>query len=269
MMLTQEEGGLTIRYQHTTTAFKGLGRFFCFLAVLVVFLWGVAARIAFSADDIPAGKIINVRGNVEVSTRTDGWTPVRVGQSLWPGNTVQTGSNGWVAILLSDETLLQLNRDGRFTLNEVSPKSGWQKLISIIPVKQILASSWYSLEKGQGWFRNKNKDIRIRIDTPTMVVGIRGTEVDIKIAPDRSGMLTVLEGTLQVQNDLGALDVREGEQVLARAFLPLTKRLILNPEDAVQWTIPLPPFFYEQRIPSHLRQAHNNIVSGRTPSISR
>ncbi|MFH1009300.1 MAG: tetratricopeptide repeat protein, partial [Candidatus Latescibacterota bacterium] len=130
------------------------------------------------------------------------------------------------------------------------------------PIKYILASSWYSLEKGEGWFRNKNKDIQIRIDTPTAVLGIRGTEVDIKIAPDLSGTLTVLEGTLQVRNDIGALDVREGEQVLARAAMPLVKRIILNPEDAVQWTIPLPPLFYEQRIPNHLRQVHADLTAG-------
>lgn len=199
---------------------------------------------------------------MEVSTHPDVWTPVKAGQSLWPGNTIQTGSNGWAAILLSDETLLQLNRNSRFTLNKVAPQSGWQRLVSITTVRHILASSWYRLEKGQGWFRNKNKDIQITIDTPTMVVGIRGTEADIKIAPDRSATLTVLEGTLQVSNDLGALDLREGEQVLARAFLPLTKQLILYPKDAVQWTIPLPPFFYEQKIPDHLRQAHSDIVSG-------
>ena len=262
MMLQQEGGGLTIRRQRTTLACRGSGRFFCVLAVLVAFLWGIAARSAFSADEIPAGKIINVRGNVEVSKQPNVWTPIKAGQLLWPGNTIQTGSDGWAAVLLSDETLLQLNRDSRFTLNEVAPTSGWQRLQSVIPVRHILASSWYSLEKGQGWFRNKNKDIQIRIDTPTVVAGIRGTEVDIKIAPDQSGTLTVLEGSLQVRNDLGALDVREGEQILARALLPLSKRLILNPEDAVQWTIPLPPLFYEQRIPNHLRQVHADLTSG-------
>jgi len=262
MMPPQEEGGLTIRYQHTTMAYRGLGRFFCVLAVLIAFLWGIAERSAFAAAEIPAGKIINVRGNVEVSANPDGWTPIKAGQLLWPGNTIQTGSDGWAAVLLADETLLQLNRNSRFTLNEAAPTSGWQRLKSVIPVRQLLASSWYRLEQGQGWFRNKNKDIQIRIDTPTAVVGIRGTEVDIKIAPDQSGTLTVLEGELQVRNDLGALDVREGEQVLARASQPLVKRLILNPEDAVQWTIPLPPLFYEQKIPNHLRQAHADLTAG-------
>jgi tetratricopeptide (TPR) repeat protein len=217
---------------------------------------------AFAADAIPAGKIVNIRGNVEVSTQADVWTPVKAGQLLWPGNTIQTGANGWAAVLLSDETLVQLNRNSRFTLTEVAPKSGWQRLAGIIPVRQMVATSWYKLEKGEGWFRNKNKDIQIRIDTPTAVVGIRGTELDIKIAPDQSGTLTVLEGSLQVRNDLGALDVREGEQVLARASLPLAKRLILNPEDAVQWTIPLPPLFYEQRMPDRLRQAHADLTAG-------
>lgn len=256
------KGGLTIRYQHTTMACMGLGRFFCVLASLLYLFYGIGIGKVFSSDEIPAGKIINVRGKVEVFTHPDGWKPAQAGQLLWPGNSIQTGRNGLAAVLLADESLLHLNRSSHFTINEVAPKAGWQKIISTTAVKHVLAASWYKLEKGHAWFRNKNKNIQIKIEIPTAILGVRGTEMDIKIAPDGSGMLTVLKGALQVRNDIGALDVREGEQLLAKASMPLTKRLILNPEDSVQWTIPLPPLFDEQRIPEHLRQAHADIVSG-------
>ncbi|MFH1155590.1 MAG: tetratricopeptide repeat protein, partial [Pseudomonadota bacterium] len=91
------------------------------------------------------------------------------------------------------------------------------------------------------WFRNKNRNISITIDTPTVTAGIRGTELNLAVGFDKTTVVSVIEGRVFASNPAGSMMAEKNETITARSGLPLEKTLLLNPADAVQWTITLPP----------------------------
>ena len=235
----------------------------------VAMLFAAAILIAFVARPCTAGpqeiagKIVHLRGQVDLySARSRSWQPARANQLLAPGDVLQTGATGWAALLLADETLLQLNRNSRFLLKKVAVKAGWDQHRGILPATAGPARSEYEVNRGEVWIRNKNKDINIKIDSPTVTASIRGTELNLRIDTDETTSLTVLEGRVQAGNDLGALEVGAREQVIARRGQPLSKSLLLTPEDAVQWTIPLPFLYDAEGIPTDVMETLQMVRTG-------
>ena len=235
-----------------------------FLTILIVLAAPllIQAGNASAADETPAGKIINFRGSVRVLADQKEWTSVKRGQAVVPGNVIQTGSDGWVSLILADETLLQLNKDSRFVLKNVAPTAGWIDKSKIAKIGAAVSGSIYNLEKGGVWLRNKNRNTSFEIKTPAVVVGIRGTEVELNVGDDETATLTVLEGKAQAGNEFGKMEVAVREQVVARPKAPLTKRILLTPEDAVQWIIPLPPLFDDRDASPEVKRAFLSLQAG-------
>jgi Flp pilus assembly protein TadD len=210
---------------------------------------GVCAWLVFgvfallSAEERSVGKIVHLRPEVEI-LRASGkiWEKAVVGRSLGPGDAVRTGPEGRAAVLMADETLLRLNGATQVTMAEVAPSAGWLSLRRIAPAAWHTLRSTYQMLRGEIWFQNKNRDAAIDIVTPRVSMGVRGTEANIRVAPDESVVLTVLEGRIKAWNDLGSLDVYAREQAVARPGEAPQKRILVTPEDAVQWVLTIPRF---------------------------
>ncbi|MEI7671335.1 MAG: FecR domain-containing protein, partial [Deltaproteobacteria bacterium] len=231
------------------------------LALVVAGIF-VAPCWVWSQENI-AGKVINVQGAVDIFSSPAGWQPAKPGRALYPGEIVRTGSDGKAAILFTDETLARLDRNSSLVIQEVAPQAWWAKLPAVRQVVSASIRSFYRLERGQLWFRNKNRDIDIQIEAPMIALGVRGTEADLRVQEDGSAKLTVLEGVVQARNSLSALDVRAGEEVVARPGEKLVKQVILSPRDAVQWTILLPPLLDDPAgLPPSLQEAQRKIIEG-------
>ncbi|MEM9255710.1 MAG: FecR domain-containing protein [Pseudomonadota bacterium] len=79
---------------------------------LAVFcLWFAFASSAFAAD----GRILDFEGDVRVNG-----APVSSGTTLLSADTIATGSDGWVTIVLADNSVLELDSDATVTLEEYS-----------------------------------------------------------------------------------------------------------------------------------------------------
>ncbi|MGB5325069.1 MAG: FecR domain-containing protein, partial [Pseudomonadales bacterium] len=152
------------------------------------------------------------------------------------GGTVVTGKRGKVALLLADESLVRLHYNSEFTLRAAAPTAGWLQRAS----RQLKSS--YELLRGELWFRNKRRETDIDIDTAHVSISVRGTEFSVE-AGEEVVLVNMLEGAIQATNAFGQLDAASGEQVIAERGKAPRKRLLLNPDDAVQWTIKLPPLF--------------------------
>jgi len=197
-----------------------------------------------------AGKIVHLKGLVETfSAQEAAWKKPAPGQFLAPGDAVRTGADGWAAILLADESLLQINRQSHLVLKQVPATAGWHQKTPVLPAGLSQKRSVYRVESGEIWLRNKNAAAAIEIQTPTVSAGVRGTELDLSVAPDLSVTLTVLEGRVGAWNERESLELARGEQLVARPGQPLVKRLLVSPEDAVQWTIPIPPLLDYRDLP--------------------
>ena len=80
----------------------------------------------------------------------------------------------------------------------------------------------------------------LTIQTPSAAAAVRGTEIDLRIGPSNETVLTVVEGSADFSNPQGAILVNAGEEGTAIPGQAPTKRVILNPEDAVQWALYYP-----------------------------
>ncbi len=177
-------------------------------------------------------KVLSVQGTVEVSMSP--WVPATVNQILSPGASIRTGAQSRAVILLADETQIKLNSNSQMVIREVRQASN---LLTRVAATAARDQSSLSLLKGEAWFRSKLKPVNAQVGTPAVTAAIRGTEFNILVADDGETVATVLEGVVDMRNDQGFVLVNAREQGRARVGQAPTKTVILNPEDAVQWTL--------------------------------
>jgi len=234
-----------------------------FLSVFFLLSFLLASYSISFADVIPAGKIIKFKGQVQV-VRAGNQTaePASAETGLNIGDTIHTGSDGSASILLSDESMIQLNKNTDFVLKEVEQKAGWLKMRKV-GAKLKGNPSVYQLNKGEAWIRNKDKDASFEVKSPTSVAGIRGTDLDMKVELDGTSTLTVMEGLVLVKNEFGSVDVNAGEQAVAKPGQAPRKVVLVTPEDAVQWTVTIPRLIdTKQIVDSGVLNAYNKLMNG-------
>ena len=147
-------------------------------------------------------------------------------QDLFVQDRVHTLSRSRAAILFKDETQVRLNANAELAVRSLSDRKG--------------SSSVMELLQGEGWFRTKNPSSDLHVATPGATAAIRGTEINLRVVGPEETILTVVEGNVEFSNDQGSITVNTGEEAIARKGQAPIKRLILSPEDAVQWVIYYP-----------------------------
>ena len=201
-------------------------------------VWLFLCLLSFSgsaaAQTPVAGKALSVRGPVE--WEHPAWSDVVPNQVLDVGTHVRTGDAGRAVILLVDETQLKINADTDLRLTSVkAPTTLFQRVAQTAGRSQ---ESVMAVSKGQVWLRaTTNKPTDVKITTPAVTAAIRGTEFDLRVGPDGESIITVLDGSVDMSNAQGAVLVMSGEQGRALPGQAPTKTLLVNPLDAVQWTI--------------------------------
>jgi len=180
-----------------------------------------------------AAKILSVQGQVEVEQSP--WGPAEAGQILYAGNRIRTGPNSRAALLLADETQVKLSENSELELRAVRPASNL--LVRLAQAGAQADQSVLNMGRGRAWLRSKKTPAAVSIGTPSVTAAIRGTEFDIQVADDGETTATVVEGVIDFFNDLGTVSLNPGEQGRCRIGEAPTKTVILNPEDAVQWTL--------------------------------
>ncbi len=195
------------------------------LAILLVVLPGTVT----AAEDAQ-GKIVSLQGRVERQPASvPSWSLARILQQLFVADKVRVREQSRAAILFVDESQVRLNAGAELTVKSVKEPGG--------------SSSLFELAQGEGWFRTKNPASGMSVSTPAATAAIRGTEINVRVAPDGETVVTVVEGTVELSNTAGSLRVTGGEEATVRPGQMPTKRTILNPRDAVQWVLYYPTDF--------------------------
>jgi tetratricopeptide (TPR) repeat protein len=200
------------------------------------------------ASDILVCRLLNPQGTVSVlPSGKDSWEGALNGRDLFAGDSIKTGSDSRVAVLCIDETQLKLNENTLVVLKSAtpSPRMG----VAVPASQEETGASLYEVREGEIWLRNKNDKARFEVHTPAVTVAIRGTEFNLKV--DRTGAtnLVLLEGRLTMANSQGQVDLDPGEEGFAEVGMAPVKRVILQPKDAVQWSLYYPGIFSYRDIP--------------------
>jgi tetratricopeptide (TPR) repeat protein len=204
------------------------------------------------ASDIPAGRLVSYQGDVAILPEgKTSWEGAQNGRDLFAGDSVKTGQDSRASILCVDETQLKLNGNTVVVLKSSAPSA--RMGIAVPAAERAAGVSLYEVPAGEVWLRNKNEKTRFEVQTPAVTAAIRGTEFNLKV--DRAGAtsLVLLEGKLTLANAQGQIELDPGEEGYARVGQAPVKRVIVQPADAVQWSLYYPGIFSCRDIPLDAR----------------
>ncbi len=181
---------------------------------------------------------MSIVGTAEV-LRQERWQSVSLHEALQPGDVVRTGPGSRLAVLLADGSQLKVNAESRLALKQVASPTRH--------VAREMMSSLLRLFSGEIWVRSLGEPLEIK--TKAVTSTIRGTELNLAIEPADATRLTVVEGVVEFRNPQGSVLVAAKEQAIAKPGETPRKVVIINPRDAVQWTLYYPPLIdYRQVI---------------------
>jgi hypothetical protein len=139
------------------------------LLAMLVLMTAVPA----AAQPAPAGRIKLVSGEAFV-VRQNGSSPAQVGDQVFVADAVRTGNQGRVAITLKDDTRIAIgpNSDVRLSSFEFAPSEG-RFALTLRVARGLLAYV-------SGRIAKLSPD-STRLETPSALVGIRGTRLVIQV----------------------------------------------------------------------------------------
>jgi len=157
--------------------------------VLVAIL--VSLRPA-AANETPVGEITEIKGPVDV-VRDDGCrVRAEKGTALFPGDQVITGEGGRAGFSLKQGDQFRLGEDAHVSIDELSGP----EVEDHRPILQLaLGYLWSRIQKLRG------EPCGTVIHTPTAVLGVRGTEFETVVALDATSIVTVDDGTVEVETE--------------------------------------------------------------------
>jgi tetratricopeptide (TPR) repeat protein len=183
----------------------------------------IAASLLAQAQPAPpaAAEIVSLQGKGDYREGDSAeWRPAKVKQVIAPNQFVRTTQpHSKMALLLADQT--------QMTLEGVS-------FAQLKPPDAAPRRSIIEFGQGKGRFQTKTPTKDFKVGTPTGLAAIRGTEWLVEVEEGRSAF-TVVEGEIEISNDLGALLVGADEQgILERGKAP-SKRRVQDARERVQW----------------------------------
>ena len=131
---------------------------------------------AFAQQSSPAGRIKVVSGSAFI-VRSGGTIPAEVGQIVFESDSLRTGDDGRLGITLDDDTRLSLGPGSEVRLNSFSyaPAQGSVGLaMSFLRGIAVYVSGQIA----------KLAPDSVRLETPSAIVGVRGTSLALHVVPE-------------------------------------------------------------------------------------
>jgi tetratricopeptide (TPR) repeat protein len=218
------------------------------LTLVLFAFWVLPDSPPARAEAPMVAKLISLQGQVAVSRASDPrWKPARIGQPLEAGDSVRTGPASSASILCVDESQIRLNENTIVILKSIAPSF---RLQPVTPAKgQPPPASRYEVPQGEIWLRNKHEKFHFELETPAVTAIIRGTELNIKVQRNGATRVILLEGNVCIANPQGEVCLRPGEEGYALPGQKPTKRLLVEPTDAVQWVLYYPGIISYRDLP--------------------
>jgi len=142
-----------------------------FVAVLIVMLSVLGGGLPASAQEI-IGTVRNSAGKATI-TREGRVLPASEGTKLFAGDTLSTGSDGSLGVILRDDSTLSLGPESSFAIQKFlfSPAEGKFGLL----VRLTRGTMAYL-----SGLIGKLSPESVHIETPTASIGVRGTRFAVK-----------------------------------------------------------------------------------------
>lgn len=137
---------------------------------------GKKSVVPASANPI-AARLFNAEGQAMVTPMGGPSRPLKVGDPVYRGDTVESAAPGFATLVFSDETRVVLSAGSRYMMTTYRYKANAPDSGSMIT--DLIKGG---LRVVSGLF-GKRKPLQVKFDTVTATVGIRGTNFDLVCAP--------------------------------------------------------------------------------------
>jgi Flp pilus assembly protein TadD len=196
---------------------------------LLLFIWVVPTAFSQSGStNSPPGQniLIEAEGTVEgMRYGVDKWFPAHTNQVFNIGDKVRTGLKSRAAVRLSNQSILRLNK---LTTIEIQAPAQEAK-------RTIL-----DLKSGAAYFYNREQPGETTFRTPTASGAIRGTEFHLAVDDAGKTVLTLIDGAVDLRNELGQVTLVSGEQGVVEAGKAPRKTAMLDAFNIIQWALYYP-----------------------------
>jgi tetratricopeptide (TPR) repeat protein len=202
-----------------------------FLVVMVWLYTGFPLALLAKECDETIALALSVQGQVE-RLHADGaaWMPVHLNQIFCAGDLIRVGAKSRASLKLYNETLLRLSE---YTSVRLAGPS-------------MDGTTWLGLLKGIAHFISRVRH-KFQVETSYINAGIEGTEFILSTRSDHS-ILTVLEGRVKANNIWGEVRLKGGQKAVAYSGKAPRIESVVDPLDAVQWTLYYPPLIENESL---------------------
>jgi len=196
------------------------------LAVLLSMLLVLLPVFTGNSAGTNAAVLMSAEGKVENQTAGNvSWRPAVVNQILKVKDGLRTGWKSQAAVRLSDLSILRLNQ---LTTIQIQPPGPTNK------------NTVLDIQRGIGYLYNREQPGETEFRTPLASGAIRGTEFIIEVAAEGVTTVTLIDGIVELSNDLGSISLKSGEQGLVEPGQAPRRTAVLNAINLVQWALYYP-----------------------------
>ncbi len=170
--------------------------------------------------------LLTAEGKVE-SLRLGGaaWKPAETNLVLHLRDQLRTLFKSRATVRLADQSVLRLNQ---LTTIEIEPPAG--------PAPRAVLD----LKNGAAYFYNRERGGETQFRTPQASGAIRGTEFHLAVDETGKTVLTLLDGEVDLRNDLGEVQLTSGEQGIVEPGKRPRKTAVIDAINIIQWTLYYP-----------------------------
>ncbi len=169
-------------------------------------------------------RVVSVQGTVELQrTQETGWQSVEIETQVCAGDRIRVRHHSRAALRLVNDSMLRLDQKTTVTF----PASQENQSLSIM---DLINGAIHIITRTPRPFK---------VNTPFMNAGVEGTEFYVRV-DQHNTEIVVYEGRVTATNQYGRIMLADLEKAVAVKNQPPRKTIIINPINAVQWTLHYP-----------------------------
>ena len=157
------------------------------ISILSIILCAMVFSVPAFAADKPIGTLTEFSGNVIIRSQGSWGVEPSAGLPLYSGDKVVTRT-GIATITFSDGAVMEIKSNSNLLLEERNKEKGFLKKVAVVERRLRLLVGKLFFKTG------RRSSTETRLETPTMVCGLRGTEGVISIGADGQPYIQFSEG---------------------------------------------------------------------------
>ncbi len=182
---------------------------------------GVA--VAGDRNEAWVSKIVSIQGRVVVQRLGESkYQQVRLNDIFFAGDQVWVGHNSRAGFVLCNDALVRLNQDTHLVFTEIERPSTY--ILKLI--------------KGAADFFS-HRPRSLKIFTPFVNGVVQGTEFFVEVGSEKT-RIDLFQGRILAENANGSVLLEKGQGVVASAGTAPQRRILVHPQDSVQWALYYP-----------------------------